>query len=227
MDKNILLFSIICSLLVSCATVQNNAKYELSNGTYKLKIEGKKHKSYIENKEDTILVYNLNSKISNSLPLNSANEIPAKQHLIKSSLDVDILTAVFKIRPKIENTLPTQLNTNFNGNLYFGHRTDIYQIQYKKNSLNNFEREINHFGFSGGVFIGLGNTAMNPSTTKNGITTEYDGLIIQKGVAGIIAVNKFTLGLSIGFDNLLDQNKTLWIYENKPWYGLILGLNLN
>ena len=76
-------------------------------------------------------------------------------------------------------------------------------------------------------FSGLGNTAMTPSTTRNGIMTEYDGLILQKGVASIIAVNKLTLGLSIGFDNLLDQNKNVWIYQNKPWYGLMLGLNLN
>jgi hypothetical protein len=227
MTKNILLFIVIISIFSSCATLQNNAKYELSNGNYKLNNDRKKYNCYIENNEDTILVDNLNSKISTALPKKSANEISTKQHLIKPSLDIDILTTVFKIRPKIENTLPTQLNANFNGNLYIGRRTDIYQIEYKKNQINHFQRQINHFGFSGGLFVGLGNTAMNPSTTKNGISTEYDGLIFQKGVAGIIAVNKLTLGLSIGFDNLLDQNKNLWIYENKPSYGLMLGLNLN
>jgi hypothetical protein len=227
MEKYLLIFTLIVSLLCSCATIQNNAKYELSNGNYKLKIEGKKYHSYIENKEDTILVHNLNSKISTALPQSIINGISKKQHLIKPSLDIDILTALFKIRPKIENELPTQLNTNFNGNLFIGRRTDIYQIQYIINPLNNFIRQINHFGFSGGVFVGLGNTAMNPSTTQNRILTEYDGLIFQKGVAGIIAVNKLTIGLSIGLDNLLDQNKKLWIYEDKPWFGLMLGLNLN
>ncbi len=63
--------------------------------------------------------------------------------------------------------------------------------------------------------------------TKNGILTEYDGLIFQKGISGIIAVNKLTVGLSLGSDNLLDHNKKKWIYENKLWYGLMLGLNLN
>ena len=222
-----LIVILIVVLFCSCATIQNNAKYELSNGTYKLKIEGKTNKFYIENKEDTILVHNLNSNVYTALPKNMANENFTKHQLIKPSLDIYILTALFKIRPKIENTLPTQMNTNFNGNLYIGRRTDIYQIQYKKNHLNNFQRQINHFGFSAGVFLGLGNTAMTPSTTRNGIMTEYDGLILQKGVASIIAVNKLTLGLSIGFDNLLDQNKNVWIYQNKPWYGLMLGLNLN
>lgn len=65
------------------------------------------------------------------------------------------------------------------------------------------------------------------STTNNAIATEYDGLILQKGIAGIVAINKLTIGVSVGFDDLLDRNNKNWIYENKPWFGLMLGLNLN
>lgn len=63
------------------------------------------------------------------------------------------------------------------------------------------------------------------STTNNAIATEYDGLILQKGIAGIVAINKLTIGVSVGFDDLLDRNNKNWIYENKPWFGLMLGLN--
>lgn len=166
-------------------------------------------------------------KISTSLPNQLAVYLPTKQRLFKPSLDIDILTALFKVRPQVKNFLPTQLTANFNGNIYVGHRTDIYQIHYKKNPLDIYKRQINHFGFSGGLFLGLGNTAMNSSTTNNLISTEYDGIILQKGIAGIVAVNKLTIGVSIGFDNLLDKNSNTWIYENKPWFGLMLGLNLN
>lgn len=68
---------------------------------------------------------------------------------------------------------------------------------------------------------------MTPTTTTNFISTEYDGIVWPKGVAGIIAVNNFTVGVSLGFDNLLDRNKQFWIYESKPWFGLAFGLNLN
>lgn len=214
-------------LLSSCATLQNNAKYELADGKYKLKIAGKKYDCYIENSEDSIIIYKLPSKISTSLPNQMSAFLPTNQRLVKPSLDIDILTSVFKMRPQINNILPSQLNANFNGNVYIGHRTDIYQIYYKKNPLDVYQRQINHFGFSGGLFLGFGNTALNPSTTDNNISTEYDGLILQKGVAGIVAVNKLTIGVSVGFDNLLDRNSTTWIYENKPWFGLMLGLNLN
>ena len=75
--------------------------------------------------------------------------------------------------------------------------------------------------------MGLGNTIITPTTTNNVISSEYDGIILQKGIAGIIAVNKLTVGLSLGSDNLLDVNQNFWIYQNKPWFGLMLGLNLN
>ncbi|WP_165940196.1 MULTISPECIES: hypothetical protein [Dyadobacter] len=57
--------------------------------------------------------------------------------------------------------------------------------------------------------------------------SEYDGLVWGKGIAGIIGINNFTIGLAIGFDNLLDKNKQVWIYQGKPWLGLAFGLNLN
>lgn len=225
--KNLIIIVQITLLFSSCVTLQNNAKYDLAEGVYQLKIDNKKFSGYIENNTDSIKITNLSSKISTSLPEQINIFSPVKQRFIKPSLDIDILTTLLKIRPQVKQVIPTQLNTAFNGNLYIGHRTDVYQISYQKNPLGNYKRKINHFGFSGGVFVGLGNTIMTSTTTNNAITTEYDGIILQKGIAGIIAVNKLTIGVSFGLDNLLDVNQDSWIYQNKPWYGLILGLNLN
>lgn len=214
-------------MLTNCTTLQNTAKYDLADGKYKLKLDGRVFKSYIENNEDSITVYILpDAKIMVSLKPRMNNYIATRQKLIRSSLDLDVLTALFKLRPLVK-PLPAQLNANFNGNIYFGYRRDAYVITYKKNALNIYNRHINHFGFSSGIFLGVGNTALSPSTTNFAIGSEYDGLIIQKGVAGILAVNKLTIGLSAGFDNLSGTNNSVWIYENKIWFGLMLGLNLN
>ncbi len=224
--KKFVYFFLPVLLLSSCSILQNASKRELADGKYKLKTEGKKYNCYLQNKDDRITIYELPNKILDSLPREMEIYPPAKQRLIKLSLDKDILTALFKIRPSTQN-LPTQLNTNFNANIYLGLRTDIYRIHYKKNPLDIYERQINHFGFSGGFFLGIGNTTMNTSTTNNAIESEYDGFVLQKGVAGILAINKLTIGLSLGFDSLLDKNNKTWIYENKPWFGIMLGLNLN
>lgn len=225
--KILLSLCLLILLLNSCATLKNNAKYELANGVYQLKSGNSNRSCYLENTGDSIVVYEIPSKNSISLPSNAAVSPPIEQRIVKHSLDIDILTALFKVRPKVDNILPTQLTTNLNGNIYVGHRSDIYQIRYRKNPLDIYQRQITHFGFSGGLFLGLGSTALNPSTTNNGISTEYEGIVLQKGIGGTVAVNKLTIGLSIGFDNLLDKNDKTWIYENKPWLGLMLGLNLN
>jgi hypothetical protein len=68
---------------------------------------------------------------------------------------------------------------------------------------------------------------MNPFVTNNNITSEYDGLVITKGVAGLVGVGDFTVGAALGFDNLLDKNRKVWIYENKPWFGFNVGFNIN
>jgi hypothetical protein len=68
---------------------------------------------------------------------------------------------------------------------------------------------------------------MNPWVTENQITQEYDGVVWSKGIAGIIGIDNFTIGLALGWDHLLDKNKNYWIYQGKPWLGLAFGLNLN
>ncbi|WP_026464424.1 hypothetical protein [Adhaeribacter aquaticus] len=227
MAKILCIFISILVFFCSCTRIQNPSKYELAEGRYKLKMEGKLYNVYLQNLEDSLILYKLPGKIYTYIPKEAANYYGVKQQLTKSSLDVDVLTALFKIRPPVKDVLPIQFNTNFNGNVYVGRRKDVYHINYKKNDLGVFGRQINHFGFSAGGFIGMGNTAMNASTTANGIAADYDGLIVQKGIAGILAINKLTAGVSLGFDNLLDPNKRYWIYQNKPWFGLVLGLNLN
>ncbi|WP_028523627.1 hypothetical protein [Runella limosa] len=211
--------------LSGCATLQNHSKYELADGMYKIKVNGQRFDAYIRNTNDSIVLYQPHTKISNPLPPLSTTKLINNQQLIKYSLDIDVMTSVFKIRPKTTD-LPTQMNSNLNGNLYLGYRKDIYHIKYVENPVFDFQRQVNHIGFSGGVFLGVGNTAMNASTA-NGLAYDYDGIVLQKGISGIFAINKLTIGLSIGTDHLLDKNRTIWQYQNKPWYGLMLGLNLN
>jgi hypothetical protein len=63
--------------------------------------------------------------------------------------------------------------------------------------------------------------------TQDQIAYEYDGVIWTKGIAAVMAVNNFTVGLAVGADWLLDRNRRFWIYQNRPWVGLAFGLNLN
>jgi hypothetical protein len=162
----------------------------------------------------------------NSYPQQVSGESINQHNFRQTSFDIDFLTIPFKYRP-VSNSLPAQFNTNLNGAVYIGFRNDIYRLWYKKTPLNNYIRQTTHYGFSVGLFSGFGGTAMNPWVTDDQISSEYDGLVWLKGIAGILGVNNFTIGLALGWDNLLDKNNKVWIYQSKPWLGLAFGLNLN
>lgn len=222
--------------LCSCRTISELPKYQLSNGYYKSELFNQKNNIvYIDNSDDTISIYLANQLTKTIDPLRDAKQsLPQTgSHITlqpntfrKASFDIDFLTIPFKYRPR-QNEFPRQFNTDLNGAVYLGYRNDIYQLRYDKTPLNKYQRQTQHYGYSIGLVTGLGGTTVNPSVTNNQLTSEYDGVVWSKGIAGIIAINNFTIGLAVGLDDLLDYNKNYWIYQTKPWIGLAFGLNLN
>ncbi len=220
----------------SCSIIPKTPKTEFIDGFYVQKITHKKQVVYVDIEEDVLNIYPARKKSHEKTvdtsqrfymyPKELSREIKYPVYFDKYSFDLDVLTIPLKFRLS-QTGVPPQLNTNLNGAFYFGFRTDRYVVNYVKSPLKKAERNISHYGFSVGVFTGIGNTAMNPTTANNNIAIEYDGIVWNKGIAGIIAVNNLTFGLSVGVDHLLDQHRTSWIYQTKPWLGLAIGLNLN
>ncbi len=221
--------------ICSCGAIKDTPKYSFSNGYYKSKVfDDKTSRVYIDNTEDSVFVHQvimqngirqINAK-KIAFPQQKSTDAYPIHNFRQASFDIDFLTIPFKFRPQSE-TLPQQFNTNLNGVIYFGYRNDFFRIKYKKTPLNIYHRNSTHYGLSYGFFTGFGGTAMNPWVTKNNISSEYDGVVWSKGVSAIIGIDNFSIGLALGFDYLTDANKKHWIYQDKPWFGLAFGLNLN
>lgn len=239
MKTEIFIVFVFILFFTSCGIVKNTSKYELSDGKYRSKnFYQKKIEIYLQNKEDTIIIYPLKKNEKGCVILDTIflkSQIIAKTTIVNShknkmlhqkSFDVDFLTIPFKYR-SAQKDLPNQFTTNLNGAVYFGYRNDFYKLKYIENPLNKFDRKINHYGLSFGFFTGFGGTAMNSSVTQDQIIKEYDGTIWSKGIAAIAGIDNFTIGLAFGYDDLMDSNRQFWIYQQKPWFGLAFGLNIN
>lgn len=204
-------------LLSSCSTLRNSPKYQLATGAYWYKKENAKFIPV------TVVVAN------DSVQIITANKVSIVKNqndvFLKKSFDLDILSVPAKFRPTT-SALPTQLNTEFNGNVFLGYRFDRFKIKRKQLALVRTEQVI-HRAFTFGLFGGLGATQVTPSTTNRYISDEYNGLVFQRGATVMAGINNLTVGLGVGWDYLSDKNRSAWIYQNKPWYGLTLGLNLN
>jgi hypothetical protein len=145
--------------------------------------------------------------------------------LYRNTFDIDVLTVPFKIRPSVKG-FPEQLNANFDAALYLGRRRDNYKISNVK-SKGSSKLQLTGVGYGYGGFIGLGSVTMNPFVTNQAIDYEYDGFVINGGIAGIYDAKKFNIGLALGADFLVDKNRRNWIYQGKPWLGVLFGINLN
>ena len=231
------LFYLILILLIvpGCSTINETSKHQMETGIYNV-TNYNNRRFYVNVKEESLLLHPLTKTkagwmadtATTSVINLSANNPKDRQQIrfANQSFDLDVMSILLKYRPYTAG-FPNQLNTNFNAAEFVGYRTDLYILSYDKNPLNTYIRRINHFAFSIDGFVGLGVTQMNPFVTNNYIPSEYDGIVITKGIAGLIGVGEFTFGAALGFDHLMDKNRKAWIYQGKPWLGFTVGFNIN
>lgn len=211
-----------CTLtILGCGTVRNSPRYELGDDYYEFWQKGGKYiKAFAYVEDDTIRIF-ADDDLKTPIPYNPKQD----QFFLKRSFDVDVMTVGFKYRPGMLK-LPRQLNTDFNGNVFLGYRLDRFRIRSNETPVG-LRKSFQHGGLTVGGFFGIGSSAITPWTTNNLTTDEYNGFILSKGLALMIGLNTLTVGVGVGWDTLTDRDKDIWIYQNKPWYGLTVGLNLN
>jgi hypothetical protein len=232
---------VFCTVLLlalhGCSFIKNTPKYGFSEGYYQSHLFHKKEKKvYVVPTEDTIKVYTAKSlqkavvdttqSIKIAFPPNQKPAQFLAYQFRKNSVDIDVLTIPFKYRPAV-NGFPRQLNATFNGAVYLGYRSDIYRLRYTQTPLRVFKRNVTHYGYSFGLFNGIGTARIDEYVTNNGIAIQYDGAVNLTGVNIIVGVEKVSIGLATGVDYLLDKNRKYWVNNGKPWLGFSFGLNLN
>jgi hypothetical protein len=237
MRKSILLvFGLVLLLSAGCVSLEKLTRHDFDSGFYKLKVQGAaSSRVYVEVAEDSIIVYPVISNGKNEFP-NTATSMSARVSRIKkdnyfyrssftnNSVDIDLTSIIFKSRHSRDD-VPNQFSADLDVAVYAGFRKDFYNIVSPVHPFHEEKSFIRQIGFDLGVFAGIGSSPVNPTVTNNKVTQEYDAMIFQKGFAGFISINKISVGLAVGFDNLLDKSKSSWIYNQKPYLGLIISVS--
>ncbi len=143
----------------------------------------------------------------------------------RTTFDVDLLTIPFKYRFR-QAGRPEQINTTANVAVYAGIRYDIgnYRATYFRQEQ---RAELRSFSFGLGGFAGVDATLVNSFSTNGRYTDDYEALGLTYGLAAIIGYKTVTSGLLVGFEQITDPNKVIWIYTRKPWLGISVGININ
>lgn len=219
MEVKTFLYALVLLSLTSCSQVKVLSKYELTDGRYYFHQKGEHYRKVdVEMLEDSVVIVH-NNQIHRPAPLRD-------QYFFQTNIDIDLLYTVFKYRPA-QPSLPRQLTNSFNTNLFLGYRLDRYHFKYSKSITKHISRAVRHRSISLGAFGGIGSSTIAPWTTNYQITDEYSGLTLSRGIMVIAGVDSMNFGFAFGLDRLTDRDKDIWIYQNKPWYGITIGLSIN
>lgn len=234
--KRIPLYGLLIVMLSGCVSVGKIGRHDFDSGFYKLKVQGAApSRVYAEVIEDSIIVYPVNSTGRKEFPNTSSSSgikisriktdnYYYKASFINKSVNIDLTSIIFKSRSSMDD-VPNQFSADLDVAIYAGFRKDFYKIVSPAHPLHEENSSIMQIGFDLGVFAGIGSSPVNPTVTNNKISQEYDAMIFQKGIAGFISINKMSFGLAVGFDNLIDKNRSSWIYNQKPYLGLIISVS--
>ena len=231
--KYIIISISVIGLLSSCNTLEQASMHGFNSGYYKFESGNKNVQDvYVDVTDEHIDVYHhINRQPDKeqflTIPLKTTDSLVVNEMVFKKqSLDVDIASILLKYRPSVYG-LPAQLTADLNIALYTGWRFDYYQIKSKKDPLGRNNFKINSRGYDFGFFAGPGTTLISPFTTRNIRSDEYSGMILQAGIAGFLEFDIASFGFAIGYDYLLNPDREVWIYNNKPWVGFVVGIVLN
>jgi hypothetical protein len=227
-----LIFPIV---LAGCAPFDKIYSHDFSDGYFQLKAPNKEpEKIYLHLADDSLIAYPVLTKRKTGL-LDTVNfyktnlssikpgSLFYNNKFIKTSVDIDLSTILLKFRPSAGD-VPSQLSYNVNGVLYAGFRKDYFKLKSSFSELHKLTTFVRHTGFDFGLFAGIGITPINYTVTMNKTFQEYDGIVFQKGVSVFATYENMSVGIALGFDNLMDHNKGIWIYNNKPWIGIVIGI---
>lgn len=227
-----ILYIVSIALFSSCSVIEKSSIHGFNSGYYKHSTgKGKAEVVYLQITDTEAAVYPVvDGKPGNqemTLPIGEADSLyRISSRFSKTSLDIDLTTIFLKYRPASADLQP-QLTAELNVALYTGWRHDYYRIEGKKDPLGKNHYRVIKRGFDFGILGGPGTTFIGPSTTSNVISKEYNAMILEYGVAAFIETNFASFGLATGYDHLMNSDRSVWIYDKKPWIGLVIGIALN
>lgn len=135
------------------------------------------------------------------------------------------LTIPFKIRGRVGD-VPSTVATNFNAGIAYGYQWNListYPIYGEAEKMVGYEQK--QFSFSAAPFAGLTTMALSAKNTDPDIVTDQTVMGYSIGVAGVLTFNRLNFGLALGIDHGFG-NANDWIYQDKIWTGIVIGLDL-
>lgn len=169
-----------------------------------------------------------------SNPLNTDATYNARRknkfRYLDQKIVLQTLTIPLKIRPGIKtnvvykDTFPGTVETAVNFGLSFGWKGTYNVYNYKKNSLG---LNTNKYSLAAGALFSIGSVSLDKTNTRDKVITySRKAATLSPGAFIAFGFNSVHIGGAIGIDIATGDNCTQWVYNQKPWYGIIFALDI-
>jgi len=156
---------------------------------------------------------------------------PAKRNIfayLDTKFMLQTLAIPLKIRPELTgpeygNAFPQQVEAGFNFGFAFGWKLNknVYRSTPNLLGLNT-----NRISVAPGLLLNFGSTALTDKNTRPAFTVERKSFTYSGGLVLLFGFNNVNFGICRGVDYVTGPGKGDWVYQGKPWTGIIVALDL-
>ena len=133
------------------------------------------------------------------------------------------MTIALRFRGAVD-TIPGTAQSGFNVGLAYGYRINSVRWRETKNAFNSNTSRI---GAAGSILASLGATELSKSnTTGDAFSVGRSLPTVSLGAMLAISFNGLDMGLAGGWDHAVGGHADDWIYQGRPWWGVVLGVAL-
>lgn len=149
--------------------------------------------------------------------------VPYKLAYFDTKPVIQALTIPLKIRPALNDAVPSQAETSFNVGVAFGWKFTHNVYDSRKNI---FGQNTNRYSLSPGIFLGTGATDLKAANTDPSIQIERKAALITTGGFVMVGFNSINFGYAFGGDFATGSKSKDWLYQGKMWHGVIFAIDI-
>ncbi len=142
------------------------------------------------------------------------------------------LSVPLKIRPRLNDSTASIASSSFNVGFAYGFKLtkNIYRkYYYSKTGSSPYSLLNNNFkkvSFSPGFFIGPTIVDLKATNTTSIIKKDRSVAALTTGGYLVVGYNEINLGFAFGMDKTFGPLQGKWIYNGKPWFGVVVALDI-
>jgi hypothetical protein len=140
------------------------------------------------------------------------------------------ITVPVKLRPALHDTLEYQAVGSFDVGISLGWKYSFhtYRNYYHQPTGQFLSKRISQYSIVPGAFLTLGTEELNVAkkNLKQPIGYIREVPTISPGGFLVLGVNRVNVGLALGADFTFGSAARAWIYQGKPWLGVVLSVDL-